>query len=373
MALTDFSRASRQKRMAWALEAFEFARNNAFISKFAGTSPNSMIQKITELTEKNGVPQCVVRLIQHLTEDGVVQDNTLEDNEEALQYGEAIIQVGQIRLGVRNKGKMTKMETVDIFRKDGREQLGYRMADVLDQLAFQTLSGLAYTLAPNMAARSAKSQLSILPFAADVSAPTDNRHYRWDAGTSTIVKVSADPLSNLATADTPTYKMLLQAKAKFTSQYMRKIKAGANSDLIHVFMSPEGLVKLKLDTDYLANIRNAGVRGAENELFKGTNSVLVDGMMIHEFNHVVTTTGAASGSKWGAGGAVDGQRVLFCGAQALAMGDLGEPDWVEKEFDYDNQNGISISKVGGFLKPKFTSNLTNTVEDFSVLVVDTAI
>jgi hypothetical protein len=33
--------------------------------------------------------------------------------------------------------------------------------------------------------------------------------------------------------------------------------------------------------------------------------------------------------------------VLFCGAQALGMADIGNPEWVEKGFDYDNQQGIS--------------------------------
>jgi hypothetical protein len=60
--------------------------------------------------------------------------------------------------------------------------------------------------------------------------------------------------------------------------------------------------------------------------------------------------------------------VLFCGAQALGMADIGAPDWNEKGFDYDNSQGISLGKILGFLKPKFgTIYENNTVEDFGVL------
>ena len=63
-----------------------------------------------------------------------------------------------------------------------------------------------------------------------------------------------------------------------------------------------------------------------------------------------------------------GKLVLFCGAQALGMADLGSPEWNEKGFDYDNSQGIAIGKILGFLKPKFGSIYeSSTVEDFGVL------
>lgn len=99
---------------------------------------------------------------------------------------------------------------------------------------------------------------------------------------------------------------------------------------------------------------------------------MVDGLLIHEFRHVYNTTGAAGGSKWG-GGAVDGQRILFAGAQALGFCDLGAPLWIEKGFDYDNQQGISIAKMLGFLKPRWPSVIDGPDQDFGVLCIDTAI
>ena len=61
------------------------------------------------------------------------------------------------------------------------------------------------------------------------------------------------------------------------------------------------------------------------------------------------TVGAGSGSKYGGAGTIDGCQVLFCGAQALAMADIGNPEWHEKGFDYENQQGIAVGKIVGFL------------------------
>ena len=109
---------------------------------------------------------------------------------------------------------------------------------------------------------------------------------------------------------------------------------------------------------------------------------MVDGVMVHEYRHVFNTAGAASGTssnagdagyKWGADATVDGARALFCGAQALAMADIGDPTVTEDIFDYGNQNGISIGKIFGFRKPKYNSAPDYAVSnDFGVIALDTA-
>jgi hypothetical protein len=107
-------------------------------------------------------------------------------------------------------------------------------------------------------------------------------------------------------------------------------------------------------------------------LFTGS-SVKIDGIYIHEFRHVYNTRLAASGSKWGSGGLVDGEQMLFCGAQAMGMADIGTAEWVEKGFDYENQQGISTGKIVGFKKPQFYTQYSgSTVEDFGILSIYTA-
>ena len=40
--------------------------------------------------------------------------------------------------------------------------------------------------------------------------------------------------------------------------------------MFHMFVTPQQMANLKLDSDFLANVRNAGVRGASNSLFSGS-------------------------------------------------------------------------------------------------------
>ena len=132
------------------------------------------------------------------------------------------------------------------------------------------------------------------------------------------------------------------------------------------------MAKLKLDSTFMLNLRHAMPRGESNPLFS-SSSVKIDDLVFHEFRHVPNTRTAAAGSKWGAAGNVDGCRVLFCGAQALGFADIGNPEWVEKGFDYENQQGISTGKILGFKKPKFYTQYSGgTVEDFGVIAVDFA-
>jgi N4-gp56 family major capsid protein len=375
-ALTNFAALTTEQKTVWSKEMWKVARNNSFINQFAGTGHNAMVQRITELTKSEKGARAVITLIADLEGDGVMGDFTLEGNEEQIKSYDQVIQLDQLRHANRLAGRMSDQKSVVNFRKSSRDVLGYWMADRLDQLAFLTLSGESYTLKTNGAARAVLGggntgrNFSELEFAADVSAPSANRYLRWDASAGTL---DTGDTTAIAADDTLSYKALVELKAYAKENYVRGIKTGAGEEVYHVFVTPTGMARLKLDPDYLANVRSAGVRGGKNPLFAGTTSVMVDGLVIHEYRHVFNTKGMAGGSKWGAGGAIDGQAVLFCGAQALGMADIGDAEWVEKGFDYDNQHGISTGKICGLLKPKFHSNYSGTVEDFGVIRLDTAI
>ena len=368
MTVTNFNALTDEQKTVWSRQVWKQARNLAFMTKFMGKGPNSMIQRITELTKSEKGTRAVITLVADLEEDGVAGDRQLEGNEEEIKAYDQVINIDQLRQANRHKGKLAEQKSVVTFREQSRDVLAYWLADRCDQLAFLTLSGIAYTFTNRGSSRTS-SALSDLEFSADVSAASTNRHRRWDATTGLVAGSTAD----VAAADTPSWAMLVELKAFAKDKYLRGIKGPGGQEFYHVFMCPQGMAKLRQDPDYLANVRNAGVRGSSNELFKGTDTVMVDGLMIHEYRHVFNTQGASSGSKWGAGSAINGQAVLFCGAQALGIADIGSPEWVEKGFDYDNQQGISVGKMFGFLKPVFRSAIDGSDEDFGVIRCDTAI
>ena len=380
MALTNFGTLTGDQLQAWSREFWKVARNNSFINQFAGTGSNAMVQRVTELTKNNKGTKANITLLADMAGDGITGDNTLEGNEEALRAFDISIELDQLRFANRMAGRLTDQKTVVNFREQSRDALAYAIADRCDQLAFLTLSGVAYTHKTNGALRATSSsaghELVDLEFASDVSAPTNKRHLRAD-GTNIVT----GDTTALVAGDTMKYRHIVELKAYAKDNYIRGIRAAGNDEVFHMFVTPQQMADLKLDSDFLANVRNAGVRGNQNGLFSGTSSLMVDGVMIHEFRHVFNTSGAttgasgnagAAGYKWGAAANVVGARALFCGAQALAMADIGLAEVVEDTFDYGNQSGISIGKIFGLRKPKYNSDVSGSVQDFGVIAFDTA-
>lgn len=362
--LTNFAALTNEQKTVWSRDLWKMARNYSFINKFLGKSPNALVHHIDELTKTEKGARAVVTLIADMESDGVVGDRTLEGKEEALRVYDKVIRIDQMRNANRSHGRMADQKTIVNFRSNSRDVLAYWLAERLDQLAFLTLSGVSYAKHNNGADR-ADGQFQQLEFAEDVRPPTPARIARWD-GTNKKLNIGAGS-NTLANGDTLSWETLVQLRAYAKDQFLRGVKGEGGEETFHVFVTPQAMARLKLDPTYMANLRGAQSRSGSNPLFTG-ESVKVDGLMIHEYRNVYNTAGAASGKKWGSGGNVDGCQMLFCGAQALAMADIGSPMWEEKEFDYGNQAGISIAKILGFLKPQFTSMYAgNTEQDFGVI------
>lgn len=372
MASTNFAALTDEQYTVWSRDFWREARNKTFVMRFAGESSNSMIQRITELRKTTDGARAVITLINEATGDGVVGDNELEGNEEALTASDMVIQLDQWRKAHKSAGKMSEQRSIVKFRREAKDHLSYAASRVLDELAFQTMSGISYGLRPDGSVRT--GQLPLLKFAEDVTAPSNKRHFRWKNGQGLV----AGNTAAVEASDLPTWEMLVDAKAKAVNSFIRPIRTDDGVEVYNVFMTPDGIAALKKDPDFLAAWREAQRRGESNPLFKGTkhggkDGIYVDGLNILEYRNVCNTRGAAAGAKWGDGGLVDGQRVLLCGAQALAFADIGNAEWAEKDFDYGNKQGIAISKIFGFLKPQLFSTYAQSKQDFGVMCIDTAL
>jgi N4-gp56 family major capsid protein len=365
MAQTNFGLLTNEQKTVWSMDLWKNARNQSFINKFMGSGANSMVQHITELKQSEKGARAVITLLADLTGDGVAGDRTLEGNEEGMQTFDQVIRVDQLRHANRHEGRMADQKSIIEFRENSKNLLAYWLADRIDQMAFQTLAGRSYSLAPNGSTR-VGSDLQNLEFAGDVAAPSTRRLTRWD-NTAKVLKTSvtgANTSSSLAATDYLSWQTFVQLKAYAKDRYMRGVTNGGGEETFHAFMTPQAMAKLKQDTDYMANLRYSQSKDVNDNLFSG-NTVKIDGIYLHEFRHVPNVSGTSS--KYG-GGTVDGCQVLFCGAQALGMADIKAPEWNEKGFDYENSQGISIGKILGFLKPKFGNIYEGgAVEDFGVI------
>ena len=364
MANTNFGLLQTEQKLLWAKDTWRMARNYSFCEKFTGKDANSLIHRVTELKQTEKGARAAITLVHDLEGDGVAGDRQLEGNEEGMKSGDIVIQIDQLRHANKHEGKMAAQRSVVAFRETSRDNLAYWLADRKDQLSFLTMAGISYAKHPTGSTR-VGSDLPKLDYAADVSAPTANRRVRYDHTTKSLVVGATS--SDVVAGNVVTWQMLVQLKAYAKDSYMRGVREEGGDETYHVFLSPQAMATLKLDETYMLNLRHAQERAGNNALFSGS-SVKVDGLYIHEFRHVPHTLRAASGSKFGGAGTIDGHYLLFCGAQALGFADIGAPEWVEKGFDYDNQQGISVGKIFGFRKPKFHSIYSGTTEDFGVIV-----
>lgn len=372
MALTNFAALTAEQKLVWSREVWKDARDMAFISKFIGTDTNSVIQRITELTKTEKGEQVIMHLLADLVDDGIVGDNEREGNEEEMLTYTDTISIDLISHGVRQKGKLAEQKTVVSFREHARDRLAYWLANRIDQLAFLTLSGVGYGLNNDGSARSS-SAFSALSFAADVTAPTANRHYRVTAdGSGVYTGLAAGATASVDATDKLSYQAIVDITTLAKTNYIKPLMANGKEYYV-AFIRPEGLAQLKKDQDYQRAVVTGLDRSKDNPFFSG-GTVTVDGLVIHEHRLVYNTKGATSGvDKWGAGSDVDGARMLVCGSQSLGMADLGAPEWAEKWFNYNSSPGINVDKMFGLLKPKYHTIHSNTVEDFGVMAVDHAI
>ena len=369
MALTNFAALTSEELTVWSRDFWSKARHNQFLNQFMGTSHNALIHRVTELTKTKKGARAVLTLVNDLDGDGVAGDRTLEGNEEALTSEDIVIQIDQLRHANRHEGRMADQKSVVTFRTESRDKLAYWMADRYDQMAFLKLAGVDFSMHTYGVPR-VGSDLVNLEYATNL-APTTNRHYNWDDSATSLV---AGNTATIAADDTIKWEMLIQMRAIAEENFLKPVRMEGGVNVYHVFVTPTCMAHLKRDPIFRDNLRHAMPRSNANPLFKGSESYYVDGLAIHSFRHVYNTRGAASGSKWGAASDVDGSAVLFCGAQALGFADIGAPEWVEKGFDYDNQQGISVGKICGMIKPQFTpvNGTGGPVEDFGVYRINVA-
>ena len=302
MALTNFASLTSEQLTAWSRDFWRQARNMSFINQFAGTGSNAMVQRITELTRSEKGTRAVITLLADMTGDGVTGDYTLEGNEEALRAYDITIELDQLRFANRIAGRMADQKSVVNFRETSRDALAYAMADRMDQLAFLTLSGIAYTNKTNGAVRTTSAtsglELADLEYASDVSAPTAARHLRISGA-----DIATGDTTAVTASDKLGYKQIVELKAYAKDNYIRGLRGAGNEETFHLFVTPQQMANLKLDSDFLANVRNAGVRGTENSLFAGSSRLMVDGELCHDFRHVFNTAGATADTSSNAGAA----------------------------------------------------------------------
>lgn len=370
MANTNFAALSDAVVRVWAAETWQEGRDASFwfANGFVGggerssNNMNSPVQRITKLTKTSRGIECVMQLVQDLQSDGVVGDNKLDGNEEAMVNDSQIIRVDQLRHGVKSSGEMSEQATVIRFRGQARGKLSFWIADKMDELGFLTIAGRAYTINTDGSTRGA-SQLPNLSFAADVVAASVGRILFQGAATSEATVIASEKMD---------WNFLVTAQAFAKRKKIKPIRQGGQ-EFYAICMTSEQARDLKLDTVYQTIVRTAGPRGDKNPLFKNAFAT-PQGLLLYEHNKVYNTLGLGASSKWGAGGAIDGAQAKLLGAQAMGFATIENAFMRESDVtDYGNRPGIAFGRKFGILKPQYITGATAGVrEDFGTIALKTA-
>lgn len=366
---TDFGALSDARVKVWATKTWQEGRDQSFwmVNGFVGKSDEDMNRPVQLVTKLQPSPtgsgtSCVMQLVSDMENDGVVGDNQLEGNEEALVNDLQTIQIDMLRNGVKSKGSMAEQATVIRFRAQGRSKLSFWQADKMDELMHLTASGRAYSLNTDGSTRTS-SQLQNLAFASDVVAPSTNRIKYAGAATSE---------ATLAASETVDWDFLVDAHAFAKRQKLRPIREGGK-EYYCIVLSTEAARDLRKDSDYKNANKDAGPRSSKNPLFSNALAT-VDGIVLHEHNKVFNTLGLTGSNRWGSGGTVDGAQNILMGAQAMGFARVGEPFFRESDVtDYGNRPGIGFGRKLGMLKPQFITRASSgTREDFGMISLKTA-
>ena len=368
MANTDWGAITPMQKKVWQGRAWKQTRDQSFwfATGMMGSGTEDIskpIHYVKELTATERGDKCVMHLIPDLAGDGVAGDNLLKGKEEAMTASTQEIRLDQLRHAVRSQGQMSEQRTVIRFRVTAKDQLGNWASQKIDELAFLTVSGYAYTNNLDGTLRPGSSELPSLAFAADVTSPSTNRQFFAGTATST---------ATLTASDKVTWNLIVQVCAYAKRKRIKPLRHSGRETLCMV-LSTEGARDLKLDTNYQTNVGRAAQNGQKNPLFTGYFAD-IDGICLFEHPKVRTTLGAASGSRFGAAGAVHGAQHLMFGAQCMGFARINDMKWEEDaDDDYGNRQNLGGGMIIGFKKPVFSSIYdAGANEDFGVISVFSA-
>lgn len=307
-------------KKAWAKQLWTEALKETYFNKFTGESENSIIQTKSEL-KKDAGDKITIPLLMNLTGNGITGDNTLEGNEEALQFYDCPVEIDQIRHAVKLKGRFEEQKTQINLRTSAKNALKKWFSEKMEKMVVAAL--LTDPDADHVIyAGSATSRGAI----------------------TATMKFSADLISMAA------------RKAKTATPKIRRPTVDGKEYYV-MLVDPYQARDLKADTKWVEAQKYAQNRGDNNPLFTGMLGIY-DGVIIHEYEYLPRAANGASNVMTGTA------LLLGCQAGIRAIGK--EAFWEEDTFDYHNQYGVATGAILGFKKSVFDQ------KDFATIQVITS-
>jgi len=338
MALITFSAGvnSAHRVERWAKQLWHTHQRDQFFSDLTGKGANNIVQLNANFATKAGF-QMTEGLIMPFDSAGVINDELLEENEEAPDFYSMTWTISQLRNAGRFAGQETQQAVEYPLPTEIKDGLGDWLAEKRDEDVFTAISDSCSKIF----------------------------YVNARAGTGSVVATDLLTLADISKAHT-----YAKSTASPKIPPMKISAVGKKTVYRYVFIMHDHVsYDLKInDAVYQQVTREAGRRGEDsNRLFQGA-LIDWDGCVLYDHDNCTLFSG------WGAGADVYGAESYLLGRQACIVGvggykinsKNGYLKWVEKKFDYENQYGVAVGIIKGEAKSVFNG------KDFSVVAYRSA-
>ena len=350
MATTSYAVNHALAQKIWGQGLYVEAIAATKVGQFLGESNDSLFVLRNEL-KKNKGDRVRIGLRAQLSGEGVVGDDTLEGNEEALATYSDNVFIDQLRHAVRSAGKMSEQRVPFDVRDEALDGLKDWWSDRLDSWAANQLTGNVV-----------QTNTKYTGLQAAVTA--DANH---------LIRANGSDAASLSSANKFSLTLIDQAKEVAVSptgtgaRRIRPIKLMGDDHYV-MFIHPfqERDMRVSTTAGQWLDIQKAAMNGGQvtgNPIFTGALG-MYNGVILHSWDRLPKAINNANAA------VAFTKRAAFCGAQALALA-FGQENsesrmsWNEALFDYGNQLGVEAGLIGGCKKLTFNDN------DVGVIVVDT--
>jgi N4-gp56 family major capsid protein len=359
MSTTSIPTTSNLAIKVWSRKAFADGVKATLYGKLTGQSDRSIVQVKSELKKEKG--DKITFGLRALPNDvGVQDDETLEGNEEGLDFKDFAMFLGEKRKAIKVDLNLSQQRSMFDVKAEAKTALQEWLEEYLDTTFFEYLTGYGQG-----AADGSKSKFH--PRGAlggnALQAPSANRIIFPNAATSRGTLQSTD-LMTLAVLD----KVALRLKR--ASPTMRKASFDGKNAWV-VILSPEQVndIRANTSTGQWLDIQKAAMMGGKVD----SSPIWEEALGMYREMILIESTRIPTFLNGGAGANLPGARALVLGAQAAVVAHGNDTDgWgkmqlAERTFDYGKRYGVAVTMIWGMAKTRFSDQ-----EDFSVFAIETA-
>ncbi|MET3560789.1 N4-gp56 family major capsid protein [Bartonella japonica] len=368
MATTHIGTHDPQSVKLWSQKLSNEVLKATKIAPLIGKSSNSIIQLYNE-THKSAGDSVTFSLLVNLFGDGVTQGETLEGNEEALQFMNDRLVINELLHAARvaNDDSIDQQRILPNLRKKAKEGLVRWYANRLSIMFFLQVCGYtARTISVD------GRELYIKPVHYgfnEIMAPSSERIIRPDG------KTKDEDLTDKA-KHSFSLKLIDEAvkQAKLANPQISPVHINGD-DVYVLYLHPTQVMQLRTNTaagEWLDIQKSVyATSRAKNPIFDGSLG-MYNGVVLREAIHVTHGVNSTNNT------AVKSvRRAVFLGAQSAIIGfgkNHSATNYTLKEeyFDYEREFGVAAKTLIGMKKTRFQMpNSAQTAQDFGTIVIPT--